>query len=98
MKRIWILTLFPSHFEAFLTEGIAGQAFSGKRGGQFEVTLINPRDFATDRHQSVDDYPDGGGAGMVMRPDILEKALLEGVVALGAYDIEQIKEQLLVVC
>ncbi len=98
MTRIWILTLFPAHFEAFLHEGIAGQAFSGKRGGHFEVNLINPREFALDRHQSVDDYPYGGGAGMVMRADVLERTLLEGVIGAGAYDLEQMKEQLLVVC
>lgn len=97
-KRIWILTLFPDHFEAFLSEGIAGQAFSGKRGDNFEVTLLNPRDFATDKHQSVDDSPYGGGAGMVMRPDVLERALIDGVIALGAYDLEQIKEQLAIIC
>ncbi|MFX3675797.1 MAG: tRNA (guanosine(37)-N1)-methyltransferase TrmD [bacterium] len=92
------MTLFPNHFEAFLSEGIAGQAFSGKRGNLFEVEVINPRDYALDNHQSVDAYPYGGGAGMVMRPDVLETALLEGVVASGAYDIEQIKDQLTVVC
>lgn len=98
MKRIWILSLFPDYFDAFLTEGIAGQAFSGKRGELFEVTVLSPRDFALDNHQSVDAYPYGGGAGMVMRPDVLERALLEGVVALGAYDQERIKEQLCIVC
>ena len=41
MKRIWIMSLFPNHFEAFLSEGIAGQAFSGKRGNLFEVEIIN---------------------------------------------------------
>tara|TARA_R110000868_G_scaffold248282_25_gene504780 strand:- start:1822 stop:2559 length:738 start_codon:yes stop_codon:yes gene_type:complete len=98
MKRIWIMTLFPNHFEAFLSEGIAGQAFSGKRGNLFEVEIINPRDFALDNHQSVDAYPYGGGAGMVMRPDVLETALIEGIIANGAYDLEQIKEQLNIVC
>ncbi|PIP90226.1 MAG: tRNA (guanosine(37)-N1)-methyltransferase TrmD [Bdellovibrionales bacterium CG12_big_fil_rev_8_21_14_0_65_38_15] len=98
MKRIWIVTLFPDYFDSFLSEGIAGQAFSGKRGEYFDVQVINPRDFALDNHQSVDAYPYGGGAGMVMRPDILETALLEGVVAQGAYDQEQIKEQLTIVC
>lgn len=98
MKRIWIVTLFPNHFEAFLNEGIAGQAFSGKRGELFEVKVLNPRDYALDNHQSVDAYPYGGGAGMVMRPDVLETALLEGVIAAGAYDIEQIKEQLTIIC
>ena len=98
MKRIWIISLFPSHFEAFLSEGIAGQAFSGKRGNLFEVEVINPRDFALDNHQSVDAYPYGGGAGMVMRPDVLETALLEGVIGQGAYDLEQIKDQLSIIC
>lgn len=98
MKRIWIVTIFPDYFDAFLSEGIAGQAFSGKRGDHFEVAIINPRDFATDNHQSVDGYPYGGGAGMVMRADVLERAIIDGVVALGAYDQEQIKEQLTIVC
>ena len=44
--------------------------------GKWSYTTVNPRDFATDKHQTVDDTPYGGGAGMVLRPDILERALL----------------------
>jgi len=68
-----ILTLFPEMFPAMLGQSLAGKALER---GDWSYTLINPRDFAEDKHKSVDDTPFGGGAGMVLRADILEKALL----------------------
>ena len=67
-----ILTLYPQMFPGHLGESLAGRAL--ERGDwSLEVTQI--RDFATDRHRSVDDTPAGGGAGMVLKPDILAAAI-----------------------
>lgn len=70
--RIAIVTLFPEMFEAFLRYGVLGRAVSN---GSIQVCPVNPRDFATDRHQTVDDRPYGGGPGMVMRVEPLRRAL-----------------------
>lgn len=58
--------------------GTLGQSLSGRalENGLWSYNTINPRDFATDKHSTVDDTPYGGGAGMVLRADILERALL----------------------
>jgi len=58
--------------------GPLGQSLSGRalEDGKWAYTTVNIRDFATDRHKTVDDTPFGGGAGMVMRPDVIEAALL----------------------
>jgi tRNA (guanine37-N1)-methyltransferase len=82
-KRIWVITLFPDYFKPFLDFGVAGQALRGERkSGEFShsVELVNPRDFSFDNYKSVDDSPFGGGPGMVMRADVLENTLLNGVV------------------
>ena len=68
-----ILTLFPEMFPGCLGESLSGKALK-KNLWSFET--INIRDFAEGIHKSVDDTPYGGGAGMVMRADIIEKALL----------------------
>lgn len=70
--KFQILTLFPELFPGPLGHSITGRAL-----GQniWSYTATNIRDFATDRHKTVDDVPFGGGAGMVMKPDIIEKAL-----------------------
>lgn len=72
MIHFQILSLFPQIFQAVLQEGVVGSAFQKKI---CQLHLINPRDFSDDSHRSVDDRPFGGGDGMVMRPEILEKAL-----------------------
>jgi len=64
--RINIVTIFPEFFEVPLGISIPGRA-AGK--GLVSYNLVNPRDFTTDRHQTVDDYPYGGGAGMVLKPE-----------------------------
>ena len=69
---IHVLTLFPGIFENFLKYGIVRQAVEK---GLFKVNLFNIRDSAEDRHGTVDDAPYGGGAGMIMKPDILAKSL-----------------------
>ncbi len=66
--RISILTVFPEMVRAPLEESILKRA---QEKGLFQVEIVNVRDFATDRHHSTDDYPYGGGPGMVMKPDPL---------------------------
>lgn len=65
-----VLTLFPEMFEA-LDESIIGRA---KEKELIEINLINIRDFSKDKHKKVDDTPYGGGAGMVMMPDVVYDA------------------------
>jgi len=67
-----ILTLFPEMFSSVLSASLLGRALSS---GALAVHLTNPRDFAEDKHKSVDDTPYGGGAGMVMRPGPLVAAI-----------------------
>ena len=68
-----ILTLFPDMFPGFLGQSLAGKALEARK---WSYQAVNIRDHATDTHKTVDDTPYGGGAGMVMRPDIIESALL----------------------
>lgn len=70
--KISIITLFPSMIEGFLTESIVGKAV---KKGMVELEIINLRDFAKDTYGSVDDRPYGGGAGMVLRVDVLHACL-----------------------
>jgi tRNA (guanine37-N1)-methyltransferase len=67
-----ILTLFPELIAPFTQEAILGKAVAR---GQIEFELVNMRDFAHDKHNSVDDTPYGGGAGMVIRVDVVAEAL-----------------------
>ena len=67
-----ILTLFPEMFPGFLGMSLAGRALDE---GLWRMNVTNIRDFAQDRHRTVDDTPFGGGAGMVMRPDVLGRAV-----------------------
>jgi tRNA (guanine37-N1)-methyltransferase len=68
-----ILTLFPEMFPGSLGQSLAGKALER---GDWSYNAVNIRDYASGVHKSVDDTPYGGGAGMVMRPDIIESALL----------------------
>lgn len=68
--KIDILTLFPEMFET-LKNSIIGRAIENKL---LQVNIINIRDFSTDKHKKVDDVPYGGGAGMVMKPDVVYDA------------------------
>lgn len=68
-----ILTLFPEMFTSPLDASII------KRAREQKLVTINPiniRDYAIDKHQQVDDYPYGGGCGMVMKPDVLDRAIM----------------------
>ncbi|MGD9478954.1 UNVERIFIED_ORG: tRNA (guanosine(37)-N1)-methyltransferase TrmD [Roseateles sp. XES5] len=70
--RATILTLYPDMFP-----GLLGQSLSGKalERGDWTLDCVQIRDFTTDRHRTVDDTPAGGGAGMVLKPDVLAKAI-----------------------
>ncbi|MEM7506885.1 MAG: tRNA (guanosine(37)-N1)-methyltransferase TrmD [Pseudomonadota bacterium] len=70
--RAQVLTLFPGLFPGVLGESLTGKALKDRL---WELEAIDIRRFATDKHRTVDDTPAGGGAGMVMRPDIIAKAL-----------------------
>ncbi|MGE0230770.1 MAG: tRNA (guanosine(37)-N1)-methyltransferase TrmD [Flavobacteriaceae bacterium] len=72
MWRADVLTLFPDLFPGPLGASILGR---GMENGIWALAATDIRDFATDRHRSVDDTPSGGGAGMVMRADILAAAI-----------------------
>ena len=65
-----VLTLFPEYFEV-LGLGIIGRALKEEK---FEVETVNIRDYSLDKHRKTDDYPYGGGAGMVMTPDPIVRA------------------------
>ncbi|MEM7223553.1 MAG: tRNA (guanosine(37)-N1)-methyltransferase TrmD [Pseudomonadota bacterium] len=67
-----VLTLFPEVFPGPLGVSLAGKALEK---GLWALDLLDIRDFARDKHRSVDDQPFGGGAGMVMRPDVVDRAL-----------------------
>ncbi len=70
--RAAVITLFPEMFSALTESGITRRA---TENGLFELHCINPRDFADDKHRTVDDRPYGGGPGMVMRVAPLKGAL-----------------------
>ncbi|MGR6432898.1 tRNA (guanosine(37)-N1)-methyltransferase TrmD [Rhizobium sp. PAMB 3174] len=67
-----VLTLYPEMFPGHLGHSLAGKAMER---GQWAMEAVQIRDFATDRHRSVDDTPAGGGAGMVLRADVLATAI-----------------------
>jgi tRNA (guanine37-N1)-methyltransferase len=72
MLQIDVVTLFPPMFEAVTESGVTGRARERK---VYELVLWNPRDFAANAYRAVDDRPYGGGPGMVMMVEPLEKAL-----------------------
>lgn len=67
-----VLTLYPEMFPGALGVSLAGRALEA---GTWSLETVQIRDFATDRHRTVDDTPAGGGAGMVMRADVLARAI-----------------------
>ena len=69
-----ILTLFPDMFPGTLGLSLAGRALGE---GKWSLNAKDIRSFTTDRHRTVDDHPAGGGVGMVLKPDILAKAIDE---------------------
>ena len=77
MLRINVVTIFPEFFAAPLGLSIPARA---REAGSVEYRVVDLRDYTHDRHRTVDDYPYGGGAGMVMKPE----PFFEAVEALGA--------------
>ena len=67
-----VLTIFPEMLPGPLAHSLAGKALAA---GLWRLETVDIRDFARDKHRSVDDAPFGGGAGMVMRPDVLDAAI-----------------------
>ena len=67
-----VVTLFPTMFDAFSQHGITARALQNKL---YDLSLLNPRDYTTDNHRTVDDRPYGGGPGMVMLAEPLEQAI-----------------------
>jgi tRNA (guanine37-N1)-methyltransferase len=70
--RASVVTLFPEMFPGALAHSVAGRAL---QSGVWSLEVVNIRDFARDRHRTVDDTPFGGGAGMVLRPDVVDAAI-----------------------
>ncbi len=64
--QIHVITAFPKTFQGFLDESILKRAI---RKGAVEIILHHIRDYATDKHQQIDDYPYGGGPGMILKPE-----------------------------
>jgi len=67
-----VLTLYPEMFPGPLGVSLAGRALER---GDWSLATVQIRDFATDKHRTVDDTPAGGGAGMVLKPDVLAAAI-----------------------
>ena len=70
--KVVAVSIFPEFFPGPMATGLLGKAVGT---GALDFAVVNPRDFATDRHRSVDDIPYGGGAGMVMKVDVLAPAI-----------------------
>ena len=77
--QVHIVTLFPELFTAAIGTGVVGRA---AQAGLVRFDLVNPRDFTRDRHRTVDDYPYGGGAGMILKAPPLVEAV-ESIVEPG---------------
>ena len=75
-----VITLFPEYFRGPFD---CGPTRVARVDGKLELSFVNPRDFTTDAHRTVDDYPFGGGAGMVMKPEPISAAI-DSVRRLGS--------------
>ena len=67
-----IITIFPEIFDSYFSESILGRA---QKEGHIKINIINLRDFTSDKHKTVDDTPFGGGAGMLIKVDVLYRAI-----------------------
>ncbi len=79
--KLALVTLFPEMTQALTGYGVTQRAFDS---GLVELRCWNPRDFTTDKHQTVDDRPYGGGPGMVMKPEPLELSIKAAKEWVGA--------------
>ncbi len=71
--RFDIVTLFPELIDVYTSNGIIGRAVEN---GMFEIGYVNLRDYSEDKHKKVDDYPYGGGPGMLLKPEPMFNALV----------------------
>ncbi|MHA1600329.1 MAG: tRNA (guanosine(37)-N1)-methyltransferase TrmD [Alphaproteobacteria bacterium] len=76
-----VLSVFPEMFPGSLGYSLAGKALER---GLWALDVLDIRDFARDKHRSVDDTPFGGGAGMVLRPDVIDAALAAATAKSGS--------------
>ena len=74
--KITVLTLFPEMYEGFLNASIISRIIEK---GLAEIKVVNIRDYSTDKHHHVDDTPYGGGAGMLMKVNVVHRALLDNI-------------------
>jgi tRNA (guanine37-N1)-methyltransferase len=88
MKSITVITLFEGYFEGLYKTGVVGQALRGERGSLPTLNFINPTDFSEKGFKGVDASPYGGGAGQVMKGDVLENALLKGLKVEGEEELK----------
>ena len=72
VMRFHIITIFPEIFNSYFNESIIKRA---RESGKIKIKIHNLRDYTKDKHKTVDDTPYGGGAGMVMKVDVLYKAI-----------------------
>lgn len=86
IKKINILTLFPDYFKSPLDSSIMGRAVEKNL---VEFNVINIRDYATDKHQVTDERPFGGGPGMVMKIEPIDKALADLTNQGGHFDLSK---------
>ena len=70
--QVTVLTLFTEMFPGYLAHSLAGKALEG---GLWVLETVDIRDFASDKHRSVDDAPFGGGPGMVLMPEVVDRAI-----------------------
>jgi tRNA (guanine37-N1)-methyltransferase len=73
---VTVVTIFPEMFPGPLAYGLSGKGL----GKLWELHIVDIRDFAVDKHRKVDDSPCGGGAGMIMKPDVVHDALLHALM------------------
>ena len=78
MWQAKVFTLYPEIFPGFLNKGLYGKALEEKI---WNLKVINIRDFAEDKHKTVDDKPFGGGSGMLLKPDVLAKSIDKNINA-----------------
>lgn len=90
--RIQVITLFPEEFRPLVSLGVTGRGIST---GKVTLELLNPRDFAEDRHRTVDDRPYGGGPGMVMAVEPLLSTIKAAKERAAGVGLERPKASLL---
>lgn len=88
--QIGVVTLFPEMFAALTDFGISGRAF---RNELLQLNFWNPRDYATDKHRTVDDKPFGGGPGMLMKTEPMVQAIREAKQSLPSAKVAYLSPQ-----